>query len=703
MSTQLKLRGGIATACDQFIGTSKELIVDTTNWNLRLHDGVTLGGHIVGSGTGGDGGGGGNVVTYMWIKYADSPTTGMSDSPAGKTYIGLAFNKTTAIESTNYADYNWSLIGTVITNPDSTYTWVAYAISPDGTSGFSFSPVGATYIGLAYNQTSSTASTDPTKYSWSPIGSTIINNTYISYGIPTVTSLPATGTEGQMVIYNGEMYVWHNNAWITVKAWITPDTPTGIEIVYTLPITGIEGQIVFLSSIAIGGNKLYRWTNGTWVAVAMSIDNTAIVADASITIAKFAQGITPIEIVGTLPSIRNFEGRIVYYTVDNLLHRYTGSAWTTSINAADITGTITSTQIGTNQIATGHLQTNSITSAQLAAGSIIAGKIAAGAISTTELAAGAVHANNLYAGCVTADKIAASSITANKIAAGSITAACLATDALIAGTIQAGSIGTTQLAANAVTAQKLAANSVYAGAIQAGAITAASIGVNDLSSINTNTGTLTVGNASGTGYIIAGSAAISGTTMSGIGASFKQFGNFCIGNSTTNITFPGDKLYLNGNIVSTGNIQDNAVSSSTYSAFSDVSVSCNNGSQWGDWVNVINQVITVTSGGSFTATVNMVIDGLNSPNATVQFWIRLGSNVNGGNRQVFGYKLTGSGIDMYYKAPVSLSITGTGNDTIQVYAQAGSDDSMTGGVNSWGYTLTDYIRNITLTVTGMKK
>ena len=47
---------------------------------------------------------------YTWIKYADSPTSGMSDNPSGKTYIGIAYNKTTATESTSYSDYSWSLI-----------------------------------------------------------------------------------------------------------------------------------------------------------------------------------------------------------------------------------------------------------------------------------------------------------------------------------------------------------------------------------------------------------------------------------------------------------------------------------------------------------------------------------------------------------------------------------------------------------------
>lgn len=47
---------------------------------------------------------------YTWIKYADSPTSGMSDNPSGKAYIGIAHNKTSATESTTYSDYTWSLI-----------------------------------------------------------------------------------------------------------------------------------------------------------------------------------------------------------------------------------------------------------------------------------------------------------------------------------------------------------------------------------------------------------------------------------------------------------------------------------------------------------------------------------------------------------------------------------------------------------------
>lgn len=48
---------------------------------------------------------------YTWVKYADDDKgTGMSDSPEGKMYIGLAFNKTTPTESNNASDYSWSVM-----------------------------------------------------------------------------------------------------------------------------------------------------------------------------------------------------------------------------------------------------------------------------------------------------------------------------------------------------------------------------------------------------------------------------------------------------------------------------------------------------------------------------------------------------------------------------------------------------------------
>lgn len=120
--------------------------------------------------TGADG-----VTYYTWVKYADSPTTGMSDFPDGKAYLGVAYNKTTATESVNYADYAWALIkgdqgvaGPAGANGQTTYTWIKYADTATGT-GMSDSPVGKTYVGLAVNKTTATESTVATDYTWALI------------------------------------------------------------------------------------------------------------------------------------------------------------------------------------------------------------------------------------------------------------------------------------------------------------------------------------------------------------------------------------------------------------------------------------------------------------------------------------------------------------------------------------------------------
>lgn len=115
---------------------------------------------------------------YTWLKYADSPTTGMADDPTGKNYIGIAYNKTTAIESNNYADYNWTLIrgpegqqgvpGPPGADGEQTYVWIKYAINASGT-GMSNSPTGMDYIGFAYNKTTSVESNDPDDYTWALI------------------------------------------------------------------------------------------------------------------------------------------------------------------------------------------------------------------------------------------------------------------------------------------------------------------------------------------------------------------------------------------------------------------------------------------------------------------------------------------------------------------------------------------------------
>ena len=112
---------------------------------------------------------------YTWIKYADTPTSGMSDTPDGKKYLGIAYNKASPIESTNYSDYSWSDIkgkdgvpGTPGKNGQTLYTWIKYATSATG-ANMSDDPTGKEYIGIAYNKTTATESTNRYDYAWSLI------------------------------------------------------------------------------------------------------------------------------------------------------------------------------------------------------------------------------------------------------------------------------------------------------------------------------------------------------------------------------------------------------------------------------------------------------------------------------------------------------------------------------------------------------
>lgn len=255
----------------------------------------------------------------------------------------------------------------------------------------------------------------------------------------------------------------------------------------------------------------------------------AKLASGAVSIAKFASGLRPVEIVSSLPSIGNVVGRTVVLTTDQKLYRWNGSAWTASVAAGDISGTIAAAQIAAleaskitgqltnaqladiaatkitgqltnsqiNDIAAAKL-TGQITGTQITDGAISTGKLAAGSVTTAKLVAGAVTASEIASDAITAAKIQSGAITTAKLAAGAVTAATIAagtitaaqiqsgtiTSAQIAaGTIQAGDIASntitaSQIAANAITASELSANAVTAGKIAAGAVTADEIAAN---------------------------------------------------------------------------------------------------------------------------------------------------------------------------------------------------------------------------------
>lgn len=319
---------------------------------------------------------------------------------------------------------------------------------------------------------------------------------------------------------------------------------TTVEIVSALPTSSnFAGRTVFLTT----DNKLYRYTGSAFTAVVPAADITGTladsqlaaiaaskvtgqltdsqlaaiaaakvtgtisssqIADGSISGTKFASGLKPVEVVSTLPTTGNTQGRTVFLTTDNKLYRYTGTAFTAVVPAADVTGTltdsqiadlaaskltgqITSTQITDGAISTAKLAAGAVTAAKITANTITASEIAAGAITATTIAAGAVTTAKLAAGAVTANEIAANTITSGKIAAGAITATEIAASAITTAKIAAGAVTATEIAASAVTTAKISAGAITTATIAAGAVTATEIAAGSVTTAKIAAGAIT--------------------------------------------------------------------------------------------------------------------------------------------------------------------------------------------------------------------
>ena len=336
----------------------------------------------------------------------------------------------------------------------------------------------------------------------------------------------ATNTENG-IYYVSTLGSGSNGTWTR-----TTDADTGAEL--------DTGTYIFISSGTANANAAYTMvtqgpiTLGTspivWALfsqvtsiAASSITGQLIesqIQDAAINTAKFAAGLTPVEIFGVLPTTGNFAGRQVFLTTDSKLYRYNGSAFTTLVPTVDLQGTITTLQIANNAITAGLIEANAVTSTKIADNAISSPKIVAGAITTAKILAGAVTADTISANAITAGKIAANAVTAGTVAANAITAGTIAVNAVTAGTIVAGAVNTTELAAGAVNAGKIAAGAVTADKITVANFTAVAGNILDLTAgtIRANT-SITLGTG-----VSAVSITNSGQTVGGGRISFLADG-----------------------------------------------------------------------------------------------------------------------------------------------------------------------------------
>ena len=119
------------------------------------------------------------LTAYTHIAYADTAQGGgFSQSPAGKSYVGMYVDHT-ATDSTSPSAYKWSLIkgadgrdgipGKPGKDGRTPYLHIAYANSSDGKQGFSVTESSErAYIGQ-YTDYSQPDSSEPSRYTWSRI------------------------------------------------------------------------------------------------------------------------------------------------------------------------------------------------------------------------------------------------------------------------------------------------------------------------------------------------------------------------------------------------------------------------------------------------------------------------------------------------------------------------------------------------------
>ena len=229
-----------------------------------------------------------NATTYYtWIRYADTPTSGMSSSPDGKEYIGIAYNKTTDIPSSNYNDYSWALIkgkdgipGTNGTDGTTYYTWIKYADDING-AGMSESPDGKYYIGIAYNKETSVESEIASDYTWSLFRGSDgidgapgrgISSTVINYAKNTSGTTPPTSNWKDSISDVGELgegeFLWIR----TTINYTSGNSTTS----YSVSKNGIDGKV---SNIILDirysndlENKTFTDDNGTAIGMWMGLD-----------------------------------------------------------------------------------------------------------------------------------------------------------------------------------------------------------------------------------------------------------------------------------------------------------------------------------------------------------------------------------------------------------------------------------------------
>ena len=220
---------------------------------------------------------------YTWIKYADTPTTGMSDAPENKDYMGIAYNKTTVTESNNYSDYQWIYIrgeqgipGTDGTDGKSSYLHIKY--SNDGGKTFTSAngETLGTWVGTYVDQ-NSTDSSNVSDYKWKKfVGED--GESGIGYTVVLSNENHGFVADGDGIVQAEQIQI-KVSAWKNISAIATtvtiPELPTGmtatvsnngttntyVTINVNSSLTGTKGTVGFsITADGVNFTKIFSWS-----------------------------------------------------------------------------------------------------------------------------------------------------------------------------------------------------------------------------------------------------------------------------------------------------------------------------------------------------------------------------------------------------------------------------------------------------------
>jgi len=342
-----------------------------------------------------------------------------------------------------------------------------------------------------------------------------------AFGIEPVSTLSGvTGDHVGQIKYlttTSELYVWNGTAWTTdlfTASSVDPGSitaasfATGVEpisSVSSLPSpTGYTGpKTVFLTSDA----KLYRYNSSVpeFTAALPTSDFTG-----TLPASVFDSSLRPVEVVSSLPTTGNFQGRLAFLTTDNKQYRYTGTSWTKNIFAADLGDQLNMATQVFGQLRVGNLDVNNVF-----ADTAVIGAIQASSITTAAVVAAIgdfeyISSSNIESNAITGGKIAASTIDASKL-----------------------------------NVTNLAAISANLGAVTAGSINASTVTISNLNGSNVTSGTVPVARLDVNGIISAGGIIVSGSNISSLTNNSGYINGSQVNTNVTSIS---------GGVITTGTI-----------------------------------------------------------------------------------------------------------------------------------------------------